>query len=264
MALPQRQEYDLEGAAEYLGCSNDELALHLHRGEVRLGIITEGLDYDFAVLLKDLPPRVQKEITGVLADGEFADVLKPPTLDTAPNTSFKPKYLYLSRENRQLLLGSSNGQIVQEFQDLDGGQITIWLKAELDSVVMKRLHLTQDNEGWISHTTLTKEELDRFSGILPTKVERTDAALNPKPHMFNYPNLADEVARLMTDQMNQYIKENGVVASENILRDFIVERTYASYDHRDKQIEIGDEEDRPVYLSFKSFKRRYNNYFGQN
>ena len=164
MAPSQQQEYDFEGAAEYLGCSNDELALHLHRGEVRLGISTEGLDYDFAVLLKDLPPRVQKEITGVLADGEFADVLKPPTLDTAPSTSFKPNYLYLSRENRQLLLGSSSGQIVQEFQDLVGGQMTIWLKAELDSVVMKRLHLVQDNEGWISHTTLTKEELDRFSG----------------------------------------------------------------------------------------------------
>ena len=105
---PERQEYDLEGAAEYLGCSSDELALHLHRGEVRLAVTTDGLDYDFAVLLRDLPLRVQKEITSVLADGEFADVLKPPTLDTAPDTSFKPNYLYLSRENHQLLLGSSH------------------------------------------------------------------------------------------------------------------------------------------------------------
>ena len=109
MALPQQQEYDLEGAAEYLGCSTDELALHLHRGEVRLAVTTDGLDYDFAVLLKDLPLRVQKEITSVLADGEFVDILNPPTLDAVPSSSFKTNYLYLSRETRQLLVGSSNG-----------------------------------------------------------------------------------------------------------------------------------------------------------
>ena len=81
MPLPPRQEFDLEGAATYLGCSTEEFSLHLHIGDVRLAITTDGLDYDFAAPLKDLPLRVQKEITGVLADGKFVDRAGPGILD---------------------------------------------------------------------------------------------------------------------------------------------------------------------------------------
>ena len=61
MALPEREEFDLESAAEYLDCGVDELSLHLHKGAIRLGITTEDLDYDFAVPLEDLPLRIQRE-----------------------------------------------------------------------------------------------------------------------------------------------------------------------------------------------------------
>ena len=262
MALPQLEEFDLEGAAEYLDCGVDELSLHLHKGAIRLGITTEGLDYDFAVLLEDLPLRIQREVTGVLADGNFVDITKPITMDQVPASAFNPRYIYLSRENKQLLCGSSHGQIIQEFQSLDGQPLTIWLNGELDSAFIKRLFLILDDEGWITHTVITKEELDRFSGNAGEKID--EEKTNSKHELFDYPNLADEIARLMTDQMNQFIRENGFVASEQTLRDFIVERTYVSYDHRDKQLEIGEEEDRPVYLSFRSFKQRYNKYFDQN
>ena len=119
----------------------------------------------------------------------------------------------------------------------------------MDSAFIKRLFLILDNEGWITHTAITKEELDRFSGNADEKID--EEKTNPKHELFKYPNLADEIARLMIDQMNQFIRENKFVASEQALRDFIVERTYVSYDHRDKQLEIGEEEDRPVYLSFR-------------
>ena len=115
MALPQLEEFDLEGAVEYLDCGVDELSLHLHKGAIRLGITTEGLDYDFAVPLEDLPFRIQREVTGVLADGTFVDITKPIT-DQVPGSAFNPPYIYLSRENKQLLSGSSHGQIIQEFQ----------------------------------------------------------------------------------------------------------------------------------------------------
>jgi hypothetical protein len=83
------------------------------------------------------------------------------------------------------------------------------------------------------------------------------------PALYAYPNLADEVARLMVDKMNQFIRENRRIASEAELRDFVVEQEpYISYDHKAKEIEIGEEQDRPVYLAFKSFKRRYQSYFG--
>ena len=202
MPLPPRQEFDLEGAADYLGCSAEEFSLHLHLGDVRLAITTDGLDYDFAAPLKDLPLRVQKEITGVLADGEFVDILNPPTLDSSPATSLKPNYLYLSREARQLLVGSSNGQVIQEFQALDGQQVTIWRNGELGSAVLKRLFLLA-NDDWISDTEITKEELDRFLG------KATPDSSEPKPAYAVPPQKPTEEAIMIVEYANQFYWERG-------------------------------------------------------
>ena len=38
MALPEREEFDLEGAADYLGCGVDDVVYYLHKGAIRLGI----------------------------------------------------------------------------------------------------------------------------------------------------------------------------------------------------------------------------------
>ena len=202
MPLPPRQEFDLEGAATYLGCSTEEFSLHLHIGDVRLAITTDGLEYDFAAPLKDLPLRVQKEITGVLADGKFVDILKPPTLDSSPATSFQPNYLYLSREARQLLVGSSNGQVIQEFQTLDGQQVTIWLNGELGSGVFKRLFLAS-SDGWITHAAVTKEELDRFLG------QSAPDSSEPKPGYAEPPKKPTEEAIMIVEYANQFYWEHG-------------------------------------------------------
>ena len=39
MALPQRQEYDLEGAAEYLGCSTGDILYYLDKMLVTLVLL---------------------------------------------------------------------------------------------------------------------------------------------------------------------------------------------------------------------------------
>ena len=205
MALSQREEFDLEGAADYLGCSVEELSLHIHKGAIRLGIATEGLDHDFAVLLEDLPLRVQREVTGVLADGKFVDIMQPITMDQVPASAFNPSYIYLSRENKQLLSGSSHGKIIQEFQGLDGQPLTIWHIGELDSAFIKRLFLVLGDDGWITHTTITKEELDRFSGNPVAKDKQSQPAFavpSEKPN---------EQSWFIVKYANQFYEEFGKI-----------------------------------------------------
>ena len=205
MALSQREEFDLEGAADYLGCSVEELSLHIHKGAIRLGIATEGLDHDFAVLLEDLPLRVQREVTGVLADGKFVDIMQPITRDQVPASAFNPSYIYLSRENKQLLSGSSHGKIIQEFQGLDGQPLTIWHNGELDSAFIKRLFLVLGDDGWITHTTITKEELDRFSGNPVAKDKQSQPAFavpSEKPN---------EQSLIIVKYANQFYEQFGKI-----------------------------------------------------
>ena len=265
MALPERRHFNIDSAAEYLGCSISDLRHYLDEELLRCAFPTTEFEAVDARDSEKLPQELRAKIDQ-LPDApdqdDFAKIRR-----RIPEVSRCPEFLYVNSYHRKTVLTARNElrRAIYYFESFEGQPLNIWLDGSLNYLWAER-----GEDGELRDTVLSKEELDRFSGIssegatIEPKVDRTDAALNPKQHMFNYPNLADEVARLMTDQMNQYIKENGVVASENILRDFIVERTYASYDHRDKQIEIGDEEDRPVYLSFKSFKRRYNNYFGPN
>ena len=267
MSLPPRQEFDLEGAATYLGCSTEEFSLHLHLGDVRLAITTDGLDYDFAAPLKDLPLRVQKEITGVLANGKFVDILKPPTLDSSPATSFQPNYLYLSREARQLLVGSSNGKVIQEFQTLDGQQVTIWLNGELGSAVLKRLFLVA-NDGWISDTVITKEELDRFSGAdwkspsIELKTQMSDGSSpvldGAKP--FQVPELrVDEIAEAMVEYGNLFFLQRKRIPTHLDLQAFMLEEggkaLQMTYDPKGKDFIFSSKP-----LSKRAFRDRYKEY----
>ena len=265
MALPGRRHFDIGSAAEYLGCSVSDLRHYLDEELLRCAFPTTELEavdaFDNEKLSQELQAKLN-QLPDAPDQDDFEKIRR-----RIPEVSRCPEFLYVSSYHRKAVLAARNElrRAIYFFESFEGQPLNIWTRGSLDYFWAER-----GEDGELRDTVLPREELDRFSGVssesatIEPKVDRTDAALNPKQHMFNYPNLADEVARLMTDQMNQYIKENGVVASENILRDFIVERTYASYDHRDKQIEIGDEEDRPVYLSFKSFKRRYNDYFGRN
>ena len=60
MALPQRQEYDLEGAAEYLGCSAGDILYYLDNGLLRLSVSTEHSPDFVSVLFEKLSAAVQQ------------------------------------------------------------------------------------------------------------------------------------------------------------------------------------------------------------
>jgi len=70
---------------------------------------------------------------------------------------------------------------------------------------IKRLFLILDDEGWITHTTITKEELDRFSG---RTVERDT---EPKPVFAVPPEKPNEQSWIIVKYANQYYEEFGKI-----------------------------------------------------
>ena len=59
MPLPPRQEFDLEGAAEYLGCSVSDLRYYLDEGLLRLAFPTTDLWAIDAILHEELSQGLQ-------------------------------------------------------------------------------------------------------------------------------------------------------------------------------------------------------------
>ena len=269
MPLPPRQEFDLEGAADYLGCNTGDVLYYLDKGLLRLAVSTAHFSELICVAF-DRSPTAQQQLLNSLYNPDGIDLIRTK-LDQALLGAGEPaasRYLTHHQRNKIRDTVHKLGEPIWIFQDLAGEQITVWHEGCLKGSWL------YEERGWIVDTYLAKEELDRLASKLNSK-EKVSAKLKPEEssiesktdrasalELVAYPNLADEIARLMVDQMNHFVKENGRIASENEFRDFLVARiTYISYDHRDKQLEIGDEEDRPHYLAFKSFKRRYQKYF---
>ena len=269
MPLPPRQEFDLEGAADYLGCSTGDVFYYLDEGLLRLAVSTKNSP-ELTCVAFDRLPTAQQQLLNSLYNPDGID-LNRIKLGQALLDAGKPvASLYLTHHQRNKIKDTVHelGEPIWIFQDLAGEQITIWYEGSLKGSWL------YEERGWIVDTYLAREELDRLA-TKPNSKEKVNAKLKPEEsptkrktdiasgqELVAYPNLADEIARLMVDQMNQFIAENGRIASEKELRDFLVAGvSYISYDHRDKQLEIGEKEDRPEYLAFRDFKRRYKNYF---
>ena len=109
MALPQRQEYDLEGAAEYLGCSVSDLNYYLDEGMLRFAFyITEDWMPLDAFAHDDLSQELQAKMYSCLMlpdDNDFKKIKRK-----APEKSSCPGFLYVSGYHRRLALEKMNAE----------------------------------------------------------------------------------------------------------------------------------------------------------
>ena len=263
MALPKRQQFDLEGAAQYLSCSVSDVLYFLDQGLLRLAVSISAAPDLVSIPLKKLP-QAQQQLLKSLYNPDGIDLHRITVDQNLLESSVRVSCMYLTHHQRNKIKDSVHvlGESIWIFQDLPGDQITIWQQGRLIGV-----WLFEENS-WITETYLPREELDRLASGSPENEESsTQANVDASdegevPDLYAYPNLADNVARLMVDKMNQFIRKNRRIASELELRDFIVEQEpYISYDHKAKELEIGEEQDRPNYLAFKSFTLRYRKYF---
>ena len=83
--------------------------------------------------------------------------------------------------------------------------------------MIKRLHLALDDDGWITHTTITKEELDRFSGQPVAKDEQHQPAFavpSEKPN---------EQSWIIVKYANQFYEEFGEIPKPKAFAKYLEE-----------------------------------------
>jgi len=175
-SVPQRQEYDLEGAAEYLGCSTGDILYYLDKGLLRLSVSTEHSPDFVSVPFEKLSAAVQQLLQS-LYNPDGIDLSRIKLDQASLDAGGAVTSLYLTHHQRNKIKDTVHqlGEPIWLFQDFAGEQITIWYEDSL------RGFWFYEEGGWISLTTLTKEELDRFSGPLATKEEEHKPAYAVPP-----------------------------------------------------------------------------------
>jgi hypothetical protein len=214
MALPERQEFDLEGAAAYLGCTTSDILYYLDKGLLRLALSTDHSPEFFCVPFEKLSTE-QQQILKSLYNPDGID-MRQIMLDQVPS-DIEPYTtpLYLSHYQRNKIKDTVHqlGEPLWIFQDLNGEQITIWHKGRL-----RGFWLYEEN-GWIADTYLAREELGRLSTSLEPEL-KLEPELPDLP--FKAPKKPNEVSEVMVDYGNRFFQENGCAPKPTELINFLL------------------------------------------
>ena len=157
MALPEREEFDLEGAADYLGCSVGDVIYYLDKGLLRLAVSTDHLWELYAVLFADLSSELQEGLKS-LCNPDGIDLSQITISADAKVIEPFPSSTYITHFQRNKVKDTVHelGEPIWIFQDLEGEDLTIWTDKSPRAVWL------YEEGGQITGTYLAKEELDRF------------------------------------------------------------------------------------------------------
>ena len=268
MFTSQRTEYDLEGAAEYLGCSLGDVLYYLDAGLLRLAVSTDHLWELYAVLLADLPAESQEELQS-LYNPDGIDLRQIKISAAAKTIEPFPLSIYITHFQRNKVKDTVHelGEPIWIFQDLEGEELTIWTDKSPRAVWL------YEEGGQITGTHLAKEELDRFSGYAledPSKAGEEVASdwlpfsLTGKRH--------NDIQRTMVEFGNRFYREKGLVPTADQLIAYLADN-YSSTGFRvrseqEKQQATGngkkDFEFSGEGLNRKSFDDRYSSYLNKS
>ena len=210
MPLPPRQEFDLEGAADYLGCSTGDILYYLDKGLLRLAASTDYTADFFCVPFEKLS-TIQRQELKSLYNPDYTDMYRV-ILDQVPkDLSAYNAPLYLSHFQRNKIKDTVHelGEPIWIFQDLGGESITIWHEGHLRGICL------YEENGWIVDSYLSREELNRIALKPKAKPKAKKEAVEPKISddskdidQYIAPlHKPTEVALLIVEYANKYYSE---------------------------------------------------------
>jgi hypothetical protein len=255
MPLPPRQEFDLEGAADYLGCNVSDINYHLDKGSLRLAVPTSLFMFmsSSSVPFADLSSGLQDKLKS-LYNPDAIDFISVK-LDEDLNASDDRPFVYLNNNQRNKIIRTIHklGEPIWIFESLERIKVTQWRENHLAGCWL------YEESGWIVDTVLLREELDRF------KPEDSGATAEPKStsgktnHPFKLPTQVDDIADAMVAYGNRFFKEKGATPTFADLQGYMLEvggkSLQMTYDPKGKDYFFGD---KPI--SKRAFGDRYKKY----
>ena len=268
MALPPREEFDIEEAAEYLGCSVEDVLYYLDRGLLRLAVSTDHLSEVYAVLFADLSGELQQELKS-LYNPDGIDLIGIKISGSVNTIEPFPSSIYITHFQRNKVKDTVHelGEPIWIFQDLEGEELTIWTDKSPRAVWL------YEEGGQITGTYLAKEELDRFSGYAPEDPSKTGEEVASDWLPFSLTDKRhNDIQRIMVEFGNRFYREKGLVPTADQLIAYLADN-YSSTGFRirseqEKQQATGngkkDFEFSGEGLNRKSFDDRYNSYLNKS
>jgi len=268
MALPQREEFDLEGAADYLGCSVGDVLYYLDKELLRLAVSTDHLWEVYAVRFADLSSELQQELKS-LYNPDGIDLIRIKISGAARNIEPFPSSIYITHFQRNKVKDTVHelGEPIWIFQDLGGEELTIWTDKSPRAVWL------YEEGGQITGTYLAKEELDRFAGDAYQDASKAGEEVATDWLPFSLTGKRhNDIQRTMVEFGNRFYREKGLVPTADQLIAYLADN-YSSTGFRirseeEKHQATGngkkDFEFSVEGLNRKSFDDRYNFYLNKS
>ena len=138
MALPERRHFNIDSAAEYLGCSISDLRHYLDEELLRCAFPTTELEAVDAFDSEKLPQELRAKIDQ-LPDApdqdDFAKIRR-----RIPEVCRCPEFLYVNSHHRKTVLTARNElrRAIYYFESFEGQPLNIWLDGSLDYLWAER------------------------------------------------------------------------------------------------------------------------------
>ena len=244
MSIPTREHFDLDGAAEFLGCSPSDVVYYVKEDTLRLAFKSEHAD--LIVFNESLPEKAHKALNWF--EGAYPQV----TLTAKQSSKIKSyanDWVYYKWFDYAQSRDVNGGQALWQLQDFDGKPVSLWvIDGEELQLSFEWLKLAE-GEPWPESCLLTLVELQRFAG----------GAVGSVKELFKLPKKADEVAEAMVAYGNRFYAERGFAPTVKDLQGFMIETggrdLQMSYDPKGQDFFFGD---KPV--SKRAFSERYKTY----
>ena len=205
MALRERRHFDIEAAAEYLGCSISDLRYFLDEGMLRLAFPTTELEAVDAIAHEELSQGLQYAMYRLSDPPDPSDLEKIKR--KGRDVAHCPEFLYISGYHRKTTLESINeaGRLIYYFQTLEGQLVNIWLDGSLSG-----WWVYPREDGELSDTILPREELDRLAPKPKPKKQFSEAKVDVSDDQPAYaapPKKPNEASLLIVEYANKYCLE---------------------------------------------------------